>query len=78
MSDIDSQIMEIMRRPEVSRISCYEMADKIRDAFGDEYPCKRVRNRLDSLCNYGFLVYEKEIRGKGMRTKVYSLVEAVE
>ena len=73
MDEIDSQILSVMRDTDSSCLSCYEMADLLKDRFGISYPPKRVRNRLDSLSTYHYLERGKEVRGKGMPTNVYSL-----
>lgn len=71
MVEIDDQIMAVMQSH--SSLSCYEVAQCIQDSYGITYPTKRVRNRLDSLCNYNFLTVEKVPHGKGMPLNVYSL-----
>lgn len=73
MDEIDSQILSVMRDTDSSCLSCYEMADLLKDRFGISYPPKRVRNRLDSLSTYHYLERGKQVRGKGMPTNVYSL-----
>ena len=73
MDEIYSQILSVMRDTDSSCLSCYEMADLLKDRFGISYPPKRVRNRLDSLSTYHYLERGKQVRGKGMPTNVYSL-----
>lgn len=73
MDDIDTQIMSVMRDTDSQCLSCYEVADLLKDRFGNDYPPKRIRNRLDSLYTYHYLERGKQVRGKGMPTNVYSL-----
>ena len=71
MDDIDAQILTVVRSS--GPLSCYEAAQQIEDSYGIVYPTKRVRNRMNSLCNHNYLAVEKVPHGKGMPIHIYSL-----
>lgn len=72
MDEIDEQIMTVIKANS-SSMSTSEVAQGIVDTYSVAYPYIRVRGRLDSLCKYHYLTFERKSFGKGRPTKVYSL-----
>lgn len=76
MDEIETQIMQIMStRPEGMEAS--EVVRELYNRFGSEYPYKRIRRKLNSMCEWSILTktsFKKE-GAKGPERNLYTIVK---
>lgn len=72
MDDLDLIIMELFEDASAP-LEAKEVATMINGKSEKEIPTKRIRHRLNSLANYGFLTKESRERCVGQSIYLYSL-----
>ena len=75
MDEIESQIIQLMRdRPE--GMEALEVRNEIMQRFGNEYPVKRIRRKLDAMCEYAWLTKStvKKDGRRGPESNLYTIV----